>query len=89
MKPSNRCVRLHGVRHVDKAKASGAARVTIGHNADARYLAIGVKELRQLFFRGRKGQIPNKDIHGALLRCSSLSSTPCLSITVGVFSPCP
>jgi hypothetical protein len=43
--------------------------VTIGHNADTRYLAIGVKELRQLFFGGRKGQIPNKDIHGALLRC--------------------
>src|SRR5262249_8409970 len=89
IKPSNRGIGLHGVRHLDKVKAPGPARVTIGHNADACYLAIRVKELAQLFFGGRKGQIPNKDIHGALLHCSRLSSTPCLSITAGVFSPYP
>src|SRR5262245_62842724 len=41
---------LGGVGHVDKAKAPRQARVPIGHHADAHDLAIGVKELRQLFF---------------------------------------
>jgi hypothetical protein len=53
-----------------------AASLAIGHNANARDLPVGVKELCEFFFRGRKGEIPDKDIHGALLPCSRRSLRP-------------
>jgi hypothetical protein len=61
---SNGRVALYGIGHLDKAKAAGTIGVSIQEDPDAHYLTVEVKELRQVFFRGRPGQIPDKDIHG-------------------------
>jgi hypothetical protein len=76
------------VWHLDKAKAAGPARITVGRYAGLLDSAKGLEELRQVLFGRCPGQIADKDIHGALLPYASLVDA-CVSITAGVFSPCP
>src|SRR6516162_1056061 len=86
MKPVDRGLSLSGVGHLDKTKAPRAAGVAVRHDLGAVDDAIRFEQLTQLFFRRRKGNVSDKDTHGSLLLCSRLSSTPCWSITAGVFS---
>src|SRR4029453_18405604 len=88
IQPGNGSLGLGGVGHLDKAKAPRAARGPIRDDPDALDTAIRLEQCTQLFFGGRIRQIRDIDVHGALLRCSSLWSTPWWPITAGVFSPC-
>src|SRR5712692_6702711 len=76
LQPGQRRLGLCSVRHLDKAKAPGAAGGPMRDDPDLRDDAIGVKEHRQLFLCGRKGQIPDKNMgfdhgvgHPLLLLC--------------------
>jgi hypothetical protein len=53
---------VFGIRHFDKAKTTGTARVAVGHNRDAVYWSILLKHLAQFVFPRIKIQIPNEDI---------------------------
>src|SRR5438067_11725814 len=89
VQPVNRGLCLGDMGHLDKAKAARTPGVAIRDNPDALDDAVRCKQLVQLVFRRCPRQITDKNLHGSLLLCSSLSSTPCLSITAGGFSPCP
>src|SRR2546430_34531 len=58
---------LGSVWHLDKAKAPRAARLSIRDNLGAVDDAIRFEQPFQFFFRGGKGQIPDKNTHGAFL----------------------
>src|SRR5512146_1357991 len=65
MKPVDHGLSLCGVGHLDKTKATRAARVTVGHHADGLHGAIRFEAGPELLLGGCKGQIPDKNIHGA------------------------
>src|SRR5262245_26298780 len=67
IKPSNRRIGLHGVRHLDKAKAPRTSGHTISHNLDPLHGAIGGKELLDVAFGGLPIYIADKDIHPSVL----------------------
>jgi len=54
---------LSRIRHLDKPKAPRTAGVAILQDLYASYRPIGMKELREVFFRGRKREVADKDIH--------------------------
>src|SRR5207302_4579473 len=53
---------IFGIRHFDKAKATRTAGVAIGHDRDAVYWSILLKQLSQFVFPRIEIQIPNEDI---------------------------
>jgi hypothetical protein len=52
------------VRHFHKAKAFGAAGVTVGNEIDLVHSAIRLEELAEVMVGGGKRKIADKDIHG-------------------------
>ena len=52
------------VRHLDEAKAFGAAGVAVGNHIDLVHHAIWLKQLAEIVISGGIRQIANKDIHG-------------------------
>jgi hypothetical protein len=56
------------VRHLDEAKASRAANLTVSHDPDCIYRSIRLEELAQVLLRGGKGEVAHKDIHVRILR---------------------
>src|SRR6516225_6890110 len=55
------------VGHLDKAKAFGAARVTVGNHIDLVHGTIRLKELAEVMIRRTIRKIPDKDIHAQIL----------------------
>jgi hypothetical protein len=51
------------VRHLDEAKAAGAAGLTVGHDSDRLDRAIGFEELAEVLLRGRKSEVTHKNAH--------------------------
>src|SRR5690242_645668 len=76
----NRRLGLGGVGHLDKAKAPRPARLSISEDLNAVDNTVRVKELRQVFFRGRPVHISHKNSHDALPFCWSVGVRRCLSI---------
>src|SRR5262249_28174790 len=64
---------LHGrggrrvIRHFDKTKPTGTAGVPIRYDIDPVHHPIGLKELAQVLFCRRKGEIAHKNIHAEVL----------------------
>src|SRR5262249_36638641 len=55
------------VGHLDKSKAVGAARVTVGNDIDLVHRTIRLKELAKVMIRRTIRKVPNKDIHATIL----------------------
>src|SRR5262245_28819248 len=55
------------VGHLDKSKAFGAARVTVGNHIDLVHSTILLKELAEAMIRRTIRKVPNKDIHAQIL----------------------
>jgi len=51
------------IGHLDKPKAFGAARVTVGNHIDLVHNSILLKELAEVMIRRIKRKVPYKDIH--------------------------
>jgi hypothetical protein len=51
------------VRHLDEAKAAGAASLTVGHDPDRLDSAIGFEELAEILLRGHKSEVTHKNVH--------------------------
>jgi hypothetical protein len=64
---------LHGrfggshVGHLDKSKAFGATRVTVGNHIDLVHNSILLKELAEVMICCAKRKVPYKDIHAKVL----------------------
>ena len=56
------------VRHLDEAKAAGAAGLAVGHNPNRVDGTIRLEELTQVLLRGGKSQVAHKDIHAEFSR---------------------
>jgi hypothetical protein len=55
------------LRHLDKPKAFGAARVTVGNYIDLIHGTILLKELAKVMIRRTKRKVAYKDIHAKIL----------------------
>src|SRR5262249_3970051 len=67
LEPLNGRVGRRVIRHFDKAKPTGTAGVAIHHDIDPVHHTIGLKELTQVLFCRRKGEIAHKNIHAEVL----------------------
>ena len=67
LEPGNGGFRRGAVRHLDEAKAFGAAGVAIGNDPDLVHSAIWLKELAKVMVCGGERQIANINIHGRFL----------------------
>src|SRR5206468_12111160 len=61
------CCRV-AVRHLDEAKAAGAAGLAVGHNPNRVDGTIRLEELTQVLLRGGKSQVAHKDMHAEFSR---------------------
>src|SRR5262245_33371368 len=68
MEPGNGGLGFCVVRHLDKAKASGASGLALPQNLDSVHGAIGGEELLEVVFSGLPIQITDKDRHASVLR---------------------
>jgi len=67
LEPLNCRFGCSAVRHLHKAKASGAAGVTVSNDIDRVYHTIRLEELAKVMVSGTKSKITYKDIHVKVL----------------------
>jgi hypothetical protein len=74
LEPLNGGLGSSAVGHLDEAKPTGLAGVTVGNDIDRVHITIRLEELAQVMISRAEGKIAYKDIHACVLLGESVET---------------